>query len=123
MSVKSVVSEYMQVVWVQRKIGELDRFVAADLMQHNPNLPDGAGPLKAFLGKLFGELSPHLEWRVLRVITDGDLAAVHSLAISEPGTRGTVVVDLFRVAGGKIVEHWDVAHDVPETTASGRPVY
>jgi predicted SnoaL-like aldol condensation-catalyzing enzyme len=32
------------------------------------------------------------------------------------------VVDVFRIAGGLIVEHWDVREDVPETTASGNPV-
>ena len=30
------------------------------------------------------------------------------------------VIDLFRVADGKLVEHWDAIQDIPESTVSGR---
>lgn len=123
MTPKQIATDYTQTVWIDRQIDEVDRFVASDLVQHNPNLPDGAEPLKAFLGKLFGELAPAMDWRILRVIAEDDLVAVHSLAIRGPGDRGSSVVDLYRIAGDRIVEHWDVSHDVPETTASGRSIY
>lgn len=33
-----------------------------------------------------------------------------------------MVVDIFRIEDGLIAEHWDLNEEIPETTASGRPV-
>lgn len=123
MTPKQIAAEYTQTVWIDRQVDAVDRFVAPDLIQHNANLPDGGEALKGFLRKLFGELAPQMSWRVLRVIAEGDLVAVHSLAIRAPGDRGSSVIDLYRIVGERIVEHWDVSHEVPEATASGRPIY
>jgi predicted SnoaL-like aldol condensation-catalyzing enzyme len=122
MTSKELVVAYMEQVWVGRDVAALDRFVAADLIQHNPHLPNGRQALGDFLPILFGQLMPGLVWRVLRVIAEGDLVAVHSHA-AMPGSAGQVVVDIYRVANGLIVEHWDVAHEAPPTTASGNAVY
>ena len=34
------------------------------------------------------------------------------------GTHGDAIVDIFRVADGRFVEHWDVIQPVPETAAN-----
>jgi predicted SnoaL-like aldol condensation-catalyzing enzyme len=36
--------------------------------------------------------------------------------------RGGAVMDLYRVAGGKIVEHWDVIQPIPETAHNDHPL-
>jgi predicted SnoaL-like aldol condensation-catalyzing enzyme len=123
MTPKQIVASYMQQVWVEKNVAAVDTFISSDLIQHNANLLDGAAALKMFLPKLFGELMPQLQWRVLRIIGDHDMVAVHSHAVPTPGALGMVVVDLFRVADNQIAEHWDVTHDVPQTTASGRYVF
>ena len=50
---------------------------------------------------------------IKRVMADGDLVAVHSHCRDTPRARGSAVVDIFRVDGGSIVEHWDVEQGVP----------
>ena len=120
MTPKELVVAYMKQVWVDRNLSALDRFVAADLIQHNPHLPDGRDALAGFLPKLFHELAPAMLWRVQRVIAEEDLVVVHSQATS-PGAPGQIVVDIFRVADGLIVEHWDVVQEAPATSVSGRP--
>lgn len=120
---RRVVADYMQEVWVERRVESIDRYVHPDLIQHNRHLPNGSAALAEFLPVLFGELMPDGEWRILRMMADDDLAAVHSHVIPQPGSLGMVVVDVFRVADDKIVEHWDVSNDVPETTVSGNTVY
>jgi len=48
-----------------------------------------------------------------RIIAEGDLVAVHSHIKPNPSDLGRVVVDIFRVEDGKLVEHWDVIQSVP----------
>ena len=59
--------------------------------------------------------------KVHHVIADGN----YVFAISE-GKRGGSsfgFYDLFRVEGGKFVEHWDARRSVPSSTMSGLPIF
>lgn len=92
-----------------------DALIVDDYVQHNPQGRDGLSATKTF----FAQLGP-LDIEVHRVIVDGDLVAVHS----HFKTLGVAVVDIFRLNDeGKIVEHWDVLQQVPNTTASGNDMF
>ncbi|MGH1552589.1 nuclear transport factor 2 family protein [Streptomyces sp. L7] len=52
----------------------------------------------------------------------GDLVFVHTHFRATSTDRGSVVVEVFRLEGGLIVEHWDVRDEIPETTVSGHDV-
>ena len=120
---KTLVSDYMKDVWVNRNVESLDQYISADqFIQHNPHLENGREALKAFLPHLFDNMMPEGSWEVKRVIAEGDLVVAHSLAKPTPAALGMAVVDIFRVEEGKIVEHWDATTDVPEQTASGNPI-
>jgi predicted SnoaL-like aldol condensation-catalyzing enzyme len=75
--------------------------------QHNPAAPNGTGPLKQFFEQnAQGTPSPSSTGggtRFGNTLADGDLVWVYS--------SDYVVVDLFRVVDGKIIEHWDVVAD------------
>jgi len=51
------------------------------------------------------------------LLVDGDLFALHHQAFTGPGDPGRVFVDIWRVAGGRIVEHWDVIQPIPPVMA------
>ncbi|MEM6525538.1 MAG: nuclear transport factor 2 family protein [Bacteroidota bacterium] len=120
---KELVTAYMDEVWVKRNVKALNKYVSADtFIQHNPHLADGLEALSGFLPHLFNNMMPEGTWEVKRVIAEGNMVVVHSLAKPSPSALGMAVVDIFRVEGDKIVEHWDVTTDVPETTASGNPI-
>ena len=82
-------------------------------VQHNPGAADGPEGLKAFLGFL-REKFPNYKSEIKRVFADGDYVILHVHNIREPGTRGRAIMDIFKLEDGKIVEHWDVAQDIPE---------
>ena len=114
----AVVEEYIEVVVNGREFDRIDEFVAEDLIQRNPNLPNGREALREFwVGFMGGQ--PEARFTVARVISEGDLVVEHSLFQSNPEDRGAAVVDIYRVEDGLIVEHWDVVQPVPEEFASG----
>lgn len=89
-----------------------DRYI-----QHNPGAPDGIEGFRGFLAML-KERFPNGRSEVKRAFADGDFVILHVHAMREPGTRGSAIVDIFRLENGKIVEHWDVIQPVPETAAN-----
>ncbi len=100
----------------------VDEFFAPDYIQHSPLAATGAPGLKDCLDWA-GARSPHAEHRVKRLFVDGDYVIAHVHVIINPGDRGNAVVDIFRIAGGRIAEHWDVAQEVPATSANANGVF
>jgi predicted SnoaL-like aldol condensation-catalyzing enzyme len=56
---------------------------------------------------------------VTHTLVQGDRVLVHRHVVRPNDPLGVVAVDIFRVSGGKIVEHWDVKQPVPSTSANG----
>ncbi|MDF3144240.1 MULTISPECIES: nuclear transport factor 2 family protein [unclassified Streptomyces] len=119
---KKLVTKAFDQLLVQKDLSAVDRYWGAEYHQHNPTIADGVEGVKSGLGGYF-EAFPQLTVTPKRVIAEGDLVAVHSHYVNAPGERGQAVVDLFRVRNGKIVEHWDVLQDVPETSANDNGMF
>lgn len=119
---KRLVTKAVDELLVKKDVTAIDRYWAGSYQQHNPNIPNGAAGAKAGLGAYFAQF-PQLRVEPKRVVAEGDLVAVHSHYIPVPGERGQAIVDLFRVRGGKIVEHWDVVQDVPESSANDNTMF
>jgi predicted SnoaL-like aldol condensation-catalyzing enzyme len=104
----------------------LDLFFAGEnYLQHNPFAPNGTAALAAILDVIAPEGSL---LRFDHAVADGDLVFVHSQFLP-PGANqdneftGTAVCDIFRVANGRIVEHWDAVQAVPATSVSGNSMF
>ena len=82
-------------------------------IQHNPGAPDGIEGFKAFIA-LRKEKFPNARSEIKRAFAEGDFVILHVHGVREPGERGVAIIDIFRLENGKIVEHWDVAQDIPE---------
>jgi predicted SnoaL-like aldol condensation-catalyzing enzyme len=91
--------------------GAVDALFDPGYIQHNPNAATGSQGLKEMLDRAKVKY-PHAEHRVKRMLADGDLVAAHVHVIFNPGDEGFAVVDLFRIARGKIAEHWDVMQPI-----------
>ena len=102
-------------------------YVGPEYKQHNPLIADGkAGAIQA-LTRVTHETYPDLRQEVKRTVSQGDLVAVHARylrnAADRSSGRGTAVVDMFRLEHGRIVEHWDVTQDIPETSANDNSMF
>ena len=113
---KNVV-EFYEKALNQKDFDAASRYLGPRYTQHNPVAADGAEGLKAFI-QFLRDKFPDSRSEIKRVFADGDHVIVHVHAIREPGTRGRAIVDIFRLENGKIVEHWDVAQDIPEKAAN-----
>src|SRR5882757_5616399 len=89
------------------------KYFGPKYIQHNPGAPDGVEGFKTFVDFLRNKF-PNSHSEIRRVFADGDFVILHVHAVREPGTLGRAIVDIFRLEDGKIVEHWDVAQDIPE---------
>ena len=100
----------------------VDLFFAPGYIQHSPMAATGAQGLKDFLDWARAR-SPRAEHRIKRMFADGDYVIVHVHVIINPGDRGNAVVDIFRIAAGRIVEHWDVGQEVPAQAANDNGMF
>ncbi len=93
------------------------KYVGDRYVQHNPNAADGPEGFRKFIAYLRDKF-PQSHSEIKRVFTDGDYVILHVHAVREPGTRGSAIVDIFRLEQGKIVEHWDAVQPIPEQAAN-----
>lgn len=93
------------------------QYVGNRYVQHNPTAADGPEGFRKFIAFL-REKFPNSKSEIKRSFVDGDYVILHVNAVREPGTRGSAIVDIFKLENGKIVEHWDVVQPVPETAAN-----
>lgn len=118
-----IVRAYLDLMINQRRVREaMERYVAADYIQHNPKMPDGREASTTALEALSKSM-PELTMEVKRTVAEGDMVVVHSFGRRRPGDRGVAVVDIYRLKDGLIVEHWDVIQDVPETAMNGNTMF
>jgi predicted SnoaL-like aldol condensation-catalyzing enzyme len=113
---KSQVTDLLQQGLVAGDTAFIRENVAPDYIQHNPQAPDGLEGLLQFTAYL-KTLAEPVAINTVRVLQEGDLVVAHS-EYSLGGPKA--VFDLFRVADGKLVEHWDAIQDIPAETVSGR---
>ena len=114
---KKNVVEFYEKALNQKDFEAASKYLGPRYTQHNPAAADGPEGLKAFI-QFLREKFPNSHSEVKRVFADGDNVVVHVHAIREPGTRGRAIIDIFKLENGKIVEHWDVAQDIPEKAAN-----
>jgi predicted SnoaL-like aldol condensation-catalyzing enzyme len=114
---KRTVVEFYEKAINQKDFEAASKYMGPKYTQHNPNAADGATGLQAFL-KFLRERYPNSHSEIKRVFADGDYVVLHVHAVREPGTRGSAIVDIFRLENGKVVEHWDVNQEIPEKAAN-----
>ena len=110
---KQTVLDYYTLAFNYRKPAEaVEKYGGSHYIQHNPKAPDGFEAFNQFVTG-FVEQFPQSSLDIKRAVAEGYLVVTHSLLKTSPEDRGTAAADLFRLEDGKIVEHWDVAQDVP----------
>ncbi len=115
---KEFVTKAVTELLVNGDVTAVDKYFAVDYIQRNPNFPSG----RAVIKELFSNMPPNFEYEIGMVIAEGDKVVFHSRVTGFAPTP-MIVVDVFRVENGKIVEHWDIMQEEVLETASGVPMF
>lgn len=120
---KQLVLAAYQGLFGDHDLSVIDKYWAQDYIQHNPYMTDGRESVKAYVKKLGIENWPRTRVRFLRVAADADLVFLQTVQPKTAQSPEMVIVDIFRVADGKIAEHWDTMQAVPADATNPRPMY
>jgi len=109
---RETVRSFVDEVLIQRRLERLEHFIDdGRFTQHNPGIADGLPALRAAL-EATSDTGPAIRYdRNHRVLAEGSFV----LAVSEGARDGvhTSFYDLFRLAEGKLAEHWDTVEAIP----------
>ena len=108
---RTLVGSFVEDILIGGAHNHLSDFISAEnYTEHNPRLSDGVDALRAELEKREdGQRVINYE-KLHRVVAEGSFV----LSVSEGDVSGThsAFYDLFRIADGKLVEHWDTTEKI-----------
>ena len=112
---RSLVRTFLEAVLIGGQLDQLTDYVNEDdFAEHNPQLADDISTLRLGLEASDKDLRRIDYRRVHRVLAEGNFV----LGVSEGYYDGAhcAFYDLFRVADGKLVEHWDTTETIAPRT-------
>lgn len=118
---KQIVSEFISALFTDGDVTAVDRYLDPGFTNHDapmPGLPDGRDGMRT-AAEMFRKAFPDWRAEVRHLVAEGDLVAEHFTAsgthqgsvMGEAPTGGEIRLhgmQIFRIAGGKIVERWGV---------------
>ncbi|MEO1520715.1 MAG: hypothetical protein AAFU78_08045 [Cyanobacteria bacterium J06633_2] len=103
---KAIVKEYTKRVLTEGHFDLIDEFVAADLIQRSPGLANGREALVTAL-----EFDPTRRCEMLfNLIGEGNFVVTYCKTRKD--TQDYATFDLYRLADGLIVEHWEASEPI-----------
>ena len=116
----ALVSKVLEAVFVKRDPASVASYFSDNYIQHNPVIPNG----KSSIVEVVASLPADFTYERGLIVADGDHVMVHG-RYTGWGPAPLIAVDIFRVANGQIVEHWDVMQEevLAKDTVSGNSMF
>jgi predicted SnoaL-like aldol condensation-catalyzing enzyme len=115
---KALVLEAFDALFNRRDFEAAERYWSPDYVQHSAGIGPGRDGLLALVR------SVHRRYESVLALAEGDHVMVHG-RFSGGGRPTRIVVDILRVDGGRLTEHWDVMQDeaTRASSKSGLPMF
>ncbi len=110
---RELVRSFVDQVLINGQFDQLDLYIDDQgYTEHNPRMGDGLSRLRSALSDPASNQSISIKYDIMHLIlAEGNFV----LSVSEGSVNGvhSSFFDLFRLANGKVVEHWDTTEAVP----------
>jgi predicted SnoaL-like aldol condensation-catalyzing enzyme len=115
---KALVLEAFDALFNRGDFEAAERYWSPDYVQHSAGIAQGRDGLFALVR------SGHRQYESALAVAEGDYVMVHG-RFSGGGRPTRIVVDILRVDGGRLAEHWDVMQDeaTSSSSKSGLPMF
>jgi predicted SnoaL-like aldol condensation-catalyzing enzyme len=115
---KALVLEAFDTLFNRRDFDAAERYWPPDYLQHSASIGPGRDGLFALVR------SVHRKYESQLAVAEGNYVMVHG-RMSGGGRPTRIVVDIFRIERGQLVEHWDVMQDevTRVDSKSGLPMF
>jgi len=108
---RAAVRAFVEAVLINGNLDQIGDFVdESNFAEHNPRMADGVSTLRSAL-EVEDESGRRIDYhRIHRVLAEGNFV----LCVSEGNYAGvhSAFYDLFRLANGRVVEHWDTREKI-----------
>lgn len=109
---KALAIALIEDVLMGKNPGKIAEYISAEQYdQHNPGIKDGLSGIVEAVQYLTAQNNMFKYNKIHKVLGEGNF--VLTVSEGEWGGKSNVFYDLFRMKGGKIVEHWDVIQEIP----------
>ncbi|AOR69936.1 hypothetical protein BBJ41_20245 [Burkholderia stabilis] len=114
------VLEALDTLFNRKDYDRAAQFWADDYVQHSQHVPAGRDGLFGLVDSM-----PGLRFEYDRVAASGDFVWVHSRYTHSASPVALIALDILRIEGGKLVEHWDVLQNeaTRAESAGGHPMF
>jgi predicted SnoaL-like aldol condensation-catalyzing enzyme len=110
---REIVRSFVEEILINGKFDKLEDYIDDEhFTEHNPRIGDGPSALRSALSDPASNNGITIQYdRVHRLLAEGNFV----LSVSEGSLNGVhfSFYDLFRLAHGKLVEHWDTTETIP----------
>ncbi len=106
---------------LKRDYAAAERYWSPHYIQHSAHIEPG----REGLFNLIKSIPPTLKYEPGTIVAEGDFVTVHGRHSGIGLPVNWIVVDIVRIEGGVLVEHWDVIQDeaTREQSKSGAPMF
>ena len=119
---RDVIAFYEMMFNESRPREAIERYAGEEYIQHNPHVANGRQGFIEYFERMAAEY-PDKRVEIKRAFAEGRHVILHCHQIWPDGLE-YAGIDIFRLDdAGKIVEHWDVLQELPETSAHNNGMF